>query len=674
MRSQNQLQTLKQWGALCALVLSSLCSARAQVAPLTPLTTTPIFSDDFAGTSLDAAQWSYYDANTFYGRTRFGNTPGITKDADGTSFLRVPLQTFNPTAGQAGESFFGTEVISKQFWPLGAGLEYETRVRVMKDIPAGVVLAFFGYGFSGQWPDSYQQTEVDTEFLTTQDGGKVHVNLWDDWNPLRGGARADVAGFTPLQSVPNLNWKDGGWHKFKFRWYPDHTEWIVDERWSYTENRVRPGAPMGVRFNTWVPASDWPVAYSSALLPATTLAANKIYTLDVDYFRVRPIPAPSRGVWGDGTGLSAVYFDNNDFSGASVARIDPRLNFNWGPSSPTPSLGADTWTTRWTGWIQPQFSEDYTLTLRTDDGVRLYLNNVKVIDALVARSATDSTYTLKATAGQKIPITIEYLESGGDASCRFFWSSTSTPKQIVPQSQLYPAATPNPTPLPTPTPTPTATPTPTPTPFVVARPVFSPPAGTYGGPQQVAITSTTTGAIIYYTADGSQPTLASPTLPAGQKVSVPKSMLLRAYALVPGRGQSSLVSPWYSISDVTAPQAAFLSPLANSVATAFGTIAGNARDETGGSGIKFVTLRLTRLSDNLRWTGWSWVAEDYKMKTTLTTTSNPMSINWSVPDPMPTGANLLAGSYELKAIATDNFWNVGSTVQTITIIASAAPS
>jgi hypothetical protein len=41
-------------------------------------------------------------------------------------------------------------------------------------------------------------------------------------------------------------------------------------------------------------------------------------------------------------------------------------------------------------------------------------------------------------------------------------------------------------------------------------PMFSPPAGTYSSPQTITITDTVGSATIYYTTNGTMPTLASP--------------------------------------------------------------------------------------------------------------------------------------------------------------------
>ncbi|MDB6065398.1 MAG: hypothetical protein JWR26_1606, partial [Pedosphaera sp.] len=85
---------------------------------------------------------------------------------------------------------------------------------------------------------------------------------------------------------------------------------------------------------------------------------------------------------GTGTGLSGSYwtattaaaFINTNFNTApTLVRTDATVNFNWGTGSPDPSISADTFTARWTGMVQPQFSQTYTFYTTTDDGVRLWV-------------------------------------------------------------------------------------------------------------------------------------------------------------------------------------------------------------------------------------------------------------------------------------------------------------
>jgi hypothetical protein len=53
--------------------------------------------------------------------------------------------------------------------------------------------------------------------------------------------------------------------------------------------------------------------------------------------------------------------------------------------------------------------------------------------------------TVAMVAGQRYDIRMEHYENTGAATARLLWSSTSTPKAVVPASRLFPSAAPPPT-------------------------------------------------------------------------------------------------------------------------------------------------------------------------------------------------------------------------------------
>ena len=143
---------------------------------------------------------------------------------------------------------------------------------------------------------------------------------------------------------------------------------------------------------------------------------------------------------GAGTGLKGEYYDNMDFTNLLVTRTDATVNFSWADGSPDASIGVDTFSVRWTGQVQPLYSQTYTFYTNTDDGVRLWVNGVLLVDKWIDQAATEWSGTIALTAGTKYDIKMEYYENGGGASAQLSWSSSSQAKQIIPQSQLYPAA------------------------------------------------------------------------------------------------------------------------------------------------------------------------------------------------------------------------------------------
>jgi hypothetical protein len=148
-------------------------------------------------------------------------------------------------------------------------------------------------------------------------------------------------------------------------------------------------------------------------------------------------PAPPPPV-GTGTGLRGEYFDNADFTAARLARTDTTVYFDWGSGSPDAQLAADAFAVRWSGAVQPRYSQTYTFYATTDDGVRLWVNGTLLIDAWADRSAAESSGTIALTALRKYDIRMDYYENGGGASAKLSWSCPGQAKEVIPRSQLYP--------------------------------------------------------------------------------------------------------------------------------------------------------------------------------------------------------------------------------------------
>jgi hypothetical protein len=82
-------------------------------------------------------------------------------------------------------------------------------------------------------------------------------------------------------------------------------------------------------------------------------------------------------------------------------------------------------------------------------------------------------------------------------------------------------------------------------PPAAATPTFSPAAGTYTSAQTVTIADTTTGAVIYYTTDGTSPTAASTKYTA--PVAVAATGTINAIAIAPNFSNSAIGSAAYTI-------------------------------------------------------------------------------------------------------------------------------
>ena len=93
---------------------------------------------------------------------------------------------------------------------------------------------------------------------------------------------------------------------------------------------------------------------------------------------------------------------------------------------------------RWSGTVTPQFSETYTFSTQTDDGVRLWINGKLLIDNW-NNGVFDSSGTIALQAGKAVSIKMEYFQGNGGKNAHLSWSSASQTKTIVPTTALSPA-------------------------------------------------------------------------------------------------------------------------------------------------------------------------------------------------------------------------------------------
>ena len=172
------------------------------------------------------------------------------------------------------------------------------------------------------------------------------------------------------------------------------------------------------------------------------LASNTTYYWRVDEFDGSQ--THKGDVWSfttsSGTGgIRGDYYKGMNFENFVLTRTDPQINFNWGdPGGPDPAVGDDNFSVRWTGEVEAVFTETYTFYPTTDDGVRLYVDGLLLVDNWIDRSATEDKATIDLVAGNTYSLVMEYYENTGGAVAELRWSSPRTPKQLIPQAAFSP--------------------------------------------------------------------------------------------------------------------------------------------------------------------------------------------------------------------------------------------
>ncbi len=119
-------------------------------------------------------------------------------------------------------------------------------------------------------------------------------------------------------------------------------------------------------------------------------------------------------------GLKGEYFNNDSLEGApALIRTDERIGFRWAEGSYVDGGPIDHFSVRWSGYFIPRTDDDYKFFISADDGVRLYVNDQRVIDDWQRHGETLDTYSAHLEQGKPYKILLEYFENVGTATARF---------------------------------------------------------------------------------------------------------------------------------------------------------------------------------------------------------------------------------------------------------------
>ncbi|MFK7920565.1 MAG: PKD domain-containing protein [Bacteroidia bacterium] len=231
----------------------------------------------------------------------------------------------------------------------------------------------------------------------------------------------------PVCALPScVNIEDGGTHAVEIQWDAglQRLQVLFDGslRATYTDNVVQ----------TIFGGNPW--VYVGAT--AATGGLNNLHEIcnfDLD------ATFPPEQVNPGGTGITASYFNNIDFTSPAFTRIDPQINFAWGNDSPDPLItDPNTFSVRWEGGLVAPYTGTFTFYSTTDDGVRLWVDGVLVIDQYIDQAPTEWTGTYDLVAGELVPFKMDYYERAGGAVAKLEWAGPFTERQFVQPTFLFP--------------------------------------------------------------------------------------------------------------------------------------------------------------------------------------------------------------------------------------------
>src|SRR4051812_32464221 len=154
------------------------------------------------------------------------------------------------------------------------------------------------------------------------------------------------------------------------------------------------------------------------------------------------VPAAARAQ--ERHGLRGDYYTSTapgafDFGELKATVVDPNLDFADLEGTLQELAGRnDDVTVRWTGRLQPEFSEAYTFSMIGDNGFRLWVDGRLLIDNWADNWDVEKVSApIALQAGQRYNIKVEYFEHDGGSNLHLRWQSASQAKEAVPADALY---------------------------------------------------------------------------------------------------------------------------------------------------------------------------------------------------------------------------------------------
>ncbi len=174
----------------------------------------------------------------------------------------------------------------------------------------------------------------------------------------------------------------------------------------------------------------WQTGAARALTTKTVLGGT--YNVRIEYFQASG-NAQVKFAYADvrhSADWQVSYYNNAELAGNPVlTRSEPRadypLDYDWGPDSPAPgTVNRDNWSGRWTGSF---FFEEgnYQFAANCDDGVRVYIDGIRVIDAWSDGYKQPSNGFQDIGPGNH-KITVEYYERSSKAQLLVNWYRISS--------------------------------------------------------------------------------------------------------------------------------------------------------------------------------------------------------------------------------------------------------
>ena len=294
----------------------------------------------------------------------------------------------------------------------------------------GTVLQFAGWSDGKSIRHVITTPEDDTTYTATYRPSQPFTGKYYDNTTFSG---APV--LTRADPTINFAWGEGSPHaalpadNFAVRWTT--TQWFGAGRYKFTvlaDDGVRLyidgkrvigqwQGPANTQFSQVV---ELGTGNHTIKMETIERGGDALASLTWDSAPDQPTDAYRAGYWAAPPGVNAI-----PGTSPELVRDEDAIDHDWGEGSPGGGIPVNRFVARWTRTLS--FAPgDYEFAVTADDGVRLYVDGVRVIDKWIDQGPTTYRETLPLDGGPH-EIVVEYYENGGGAVARLAYTSVGDP-------------------------------------------------------------------------------------------------------------------------------------------------------------------------------------------------------------------------------------------------------
>lgn len=136
-------------------------------------------------------------------------------------------------------------------------------------------------------------------------------------------------------------------------------------------------------------------------------------------------------------GLKAEYFNGVNFDEKVATKVEPMIDLSWNNTPPLPGLDPHYCSIRWTGILNAPKTGTYTFSARVDDGIRVWVGGVLVIDNWGLNDDGRFTGKVNMKEGTPYNLKVEYFNALVEGEIRLLWQLPEAERPIVVESSYF---------------------------------------------------------------------------------------------------------------------------------------------------------------------------------------------------------------------------------------------